>query len=131
MPLAMRYNQHLNVVASRGRASACRPSVAQSSVVCLSVAQLSVVCFSVAQLSVVCLSVVQGSVHARTAFGRGAGGGGGLHVAAHSRTCTRLLLVSATTMRPSLSMAMPPQGWSNCPSPEPSLPIVRTWAPLL
>jgi hypothetical protein len=52
--------------------------------------------------------------------GQTEGGGGGdgkeeeerargeAQVAAHSRTCTRWLLVSATTMRPSLSMAMPP-----------------------
>ena len=46
--------------------------------------------------------------------------------AAHWRTCTRWLLESATTMRPSLSMAMPPRGWLNCPYPEPSLPMVRT-----
>jgi hypothetical protein len=59
--------------------------------------------------------------------GRAAGG----RAAAHSRTCTRWLLVSATTMRPSLSMAMPPKGVSNCPLPEPSLPMVRTWAPSL
>ena len=76
MSLAMRYNQHLNVVASRGRASACPPSVAQSSVVCLSVVQSSVVCLSVVQLSVVCLSVVQGSTHAlHLAGGMGEGGG--------------------------------------------------------
>jgi hypothetical protein len=49
--------------------------------------------------------------------GRGRQGGAGeggeirrgeVQVAAHSRTCTRWLKVSAKTMRPSLSMAMPP-----------------------
>ena len=55
--------------------------------------------------------------------GRGAGG------EAHTRTCTRWLLESATTTRPSLSMAMPPWGWLNCPLPEPWLPMVRTWPP--
>ena len=46
--------------------------------------------------------------------GRRGGGEGGeirrgeVQEAAHSRTCTRWLQVSATTMRPSLSMAMPP-----------------------
>jgi len=33
---------------------------------------------------------------------------GEMQFAAHSRTCTRWLPVSATTMRPSLSMAIPP-----------------------
>jgi len=46
-------------------------------------------------------------------------GGGAVKVAAHSRTCTRWLWVSATTMRPSLSMAMPPQGHLNSSLPEP------------
>jgi hypothetical protein len=83
----------------------------------------------------------------------GVGEGGGMQVAAHSRTCRRWLWVSATTTRPSLSMAMPPQGKLNCPlpdpplahelpvltpltpatllMPEPPLPMVRTWAPSL
>jgi hypothetical protein len=39
---------------------------------------------------------------------KGTGGGAGERAAAHSRTCTRWLPLSATTMRPSLSMAMPP-----------------------
>ena len=61
--------------------------------------------------------------------GKAYGGAGG--AAAHWRTCTRWLLESATTMRPSLSMAMPPQGLLNCPLPEPLPPKVRTWAPSL
>ena len=60
--------------------------------------------------------------------GKGERRGGEVEVAAHSRTCTRLFQESATTMRPSLSMAMPPQGWLNCPLPEPQLPMERTWA---
>ena len=54
-----------------------------------------------------------------------------VQVAVHSKTCTRWLQVSATMMRPSLSMTMPPQGSLNCPLPEPRLPMVRTWAPSL
>jgi hypothetical protein len=59
------------------------------------------------------------------------GRGGEVGAAAHCRTCTRWLLLSATTMRPSLSMAMPPFGHLNSPLPEPSLPMVRTCAPSL
>ena len=70
--------------------------------------------------------------------GREGGGGEGgrirrleVQVAAHFRTCTRLLKVSATTMSPLLSMAMPPQTPLNCRLLEPSPPMVRTWAPSL
>ena len=52
--------------------------------------------------------VVGGGAGAYRGRGRDRREGGVRTVAPHSRTCTRWLQVSATTMRPLLSMAMPP-----------------------